>query len=264
LFPIILVPMFAVVFAKVCWRRGLIFLIAFAIPASAIGVVTGQALADRHESQRYFSENDQKSEEGLSGFLTSWRMNDVVFSGVYRNLKPSSKSTKEPWFVLTTNEQRVAIDRWIRQRSFGGRNPAFFMTRIATLLVFSVFYVWILVDTYRSEDAFPLRNEAWTLAVFLFLQPTVNPWYWVWVAPFTCFARHKGWMLISALLLVYYLRFWFQGSTHFDSLGEPYQAVGMFDHGVAWLEFAAIVMVIAWIRFGLTKPDLAGTAIKDF
>ena len=267
LFPIILLPLFVVVFSKVRWHRGAVFLIAFAIPASGICWLMGQALADRQESQLYFAQQGQPSQEGLGGFLSTWRMNDVVFSTLYRNLNPSSDSKQQPWFVLTANQQRQTLDRWGQQFRIGRSSPAFFLTRLVTLLIFFIVYGWILVRTYRNdspgEDRFPIGNIVWILTVFLFLQPTVNPWYWLWVVPFTCFANHKGWTLISGFLLVYYVRFWFKNVANFDFAGEPYQGVGMFDNVVAWAEFAAIAVVIGWIRFGRDRLVRGGQPDSD-
>ena len=50
------------------------------------------------------------------------------------------------------------------------------------------------------------------LAVFFFLQPTENPWYWLWALPFVCFARNRAWLLVSCWLFVYYVRFWLKYS----------------------------------------------------
>ena len=256
LFPVILLPLFVVGFAKVRWASALVFLIAFAIPAGGICWVMAQSMGDReHEQQHFAAKPDQQSKEGLAGFLGSWRMNDVIFSGIYRNLKPSSDTVDhEPWYVLLKNDHRTGFDQWLRQKSIGGANPAFAVSRLITLAVFGFFYAFMLYKTYRSEHSLAIENYVWVLTVFLFLQPTVNPWYWLWVAPLTCFANHKGWMFVSGLLMIYYLRFWFRGLPDSYSFGGgAYHGAGLFDHGVAWLEFAAIVAVILWIR--LTRSE---------
>ena len=257
LFPIILVPLFFVGFAKVRWTSAGIFLVAFAIPALAISWVTSQSLANRKHAQAQFTaqQSDQQSEEGLSSFLTTWRMNDVIFSGIYRNMKPDSGTVgSSPWYVLSSNDHRVRIDKWFRDRLIGGSNPAFFVTRLITLLAFAVAYAWILFTAYRSPHNFDVGKFVWLLVVFLLLQPTVNPWYWLWVAPLTCFTQNKGWLLVSGVLMVYYLRFWFEALPASYSLGGThYSGVGLFDHGVAWLEFAAILAVIAWFNLRRSK-----------
>ena len=181
-------------------------------------------------------------------------MNDVVFSGIYRNLKPDSERGSTPWFVVTSNDHRKSFVHWCQQRSIGGSNPAFFVTRLLTMSVFAMFYLWMLVRTLRSPHEFEIERFAWVMAVFLFLQPTVNPWYWVWVAPLACFTNSKGWLLVSGILSVYYLRFWFQDSSSEDSFGR---AARLFDHGVAWLEFAAILAVAIFCVVHSRKAKLA-------
>ena len=259
LFPIVLAPMFIVVFAKIRWATACCFLIAFMMTASGCLWIHYQGIVDRSIAQQYFDERspDQVSDEGLESFLSKWRMNDVIFSGIYRNLRPDSGDGSAPWFVVTPNVHRETIVNWCRQRFIGGDNPAFFLSRMVTMTVFLGFYSWLLLVTLRSSHELEIDRFAWVLAVFLFIQPTVNPWYWVWVAPLACFSNSKGWLVVSGLLSIYYLRFWFEdlplrGSTNDTS----FAGVGMFDYGVAWLEFAAILVVatFCFIRSHRVRP----------
>ena len=56
--------------------------------------------------------------------------------------------------------------------------------------------------------------------------------------------KNRGWILAGGLLLVYYSRFWFESLPEsFEIAG--YSGVGLFDHGVAWIEFAAVIGVLA-------------------
>lgn len=260
LFPIVLAPLFVVVFAKQRLAAAFFFIIALAIVMTSCLWIHHRGIADRTIAQQYFANSSagRVSNEGLGSFLSKWRMNDVVFSGIYRNLKPNSESGSVPWFVVTPNEQRERIVDWCRQRSIGSDNPAFFLTRLVTLAAFASFYTWMLLAAFRSSQGMQIERFAWVMAVFLFLQPTVNPWYWVWVAPLSCFSNSKGWLLVSGLLPIYYLRFWVQELPNNDSFSDTaYVGVGLFDHGVAWLEFAAILTVAIFCAIRSRKAKLA-------
>ena len=189
-----------------------------------------------------------KNREGLTAFLSSWRMNDVVFSGVYLNLKEVQRHAKQPpWFVLTSEEFRSGFCRFCDKHGFGGGDPAYAATRVVTLGLFSVFYLCQLLligrvdaDTDRSIIKL-LERIGWILIVFLFLQPTVNPWYLLWALPFCSFSNNRGWLLVSGALLVYYSRFWFKS---LSGGGTLYSGAGLFDHFIAWGEHLAVVIII--------------------
>ena len=246
LFPIVLFPAIFVTVAKFRWSKSMLFAGVFAVTTAA---VMWPIL------QHSLSETPDRK-DGISSFLSKWQMNDVVFSGIYYNLKPDRKSKKTnvsttPWFVVAPNESRVRTHDWVKK--MGSRNPAFTISRIVTVTAFLLFYVWQLLVLYRDKSNVRMERLTWILAVFLFLQPTVNPWYWVWVAPLACFSRNKAWLLVSGLLLIYYVRFWFKANAAAQEIGGiTYTAVGQFDHFVAWIEFAMIVavLVVAHVRYG--------------
>ncbi len=314
LFPIVLFPALFVSTARVGWSKSLVFGIAFAVaaglsfyPMYCSIIQTSQNIVPSARQQdvatattvNTLSQNDQgensfqsvaenqtesgkpqprielaSKKEGLTSFLSRWRMNDVIFSGIYLNLKPTAAAKSDlPWYVVTTSEFRAWAEQQWERLSPGSDNPAFSMTRVLTLGPFLLFYLWQLVAIYRgrstSEDtgaimsdqnpyASPLAGDGliessgsiqfnrlvWILVLFLFLQPTVNPWYWVWVAPLTVLTKNRGWILAGGLLLIYYSRFWFESlPATFEIAG--YSGVGLFDHGVAWIEFVAVFGVIA-------------------
>ncbi len=270
LFPIVLFPALFCTIARSRWSMAAWFALSFVATsflclwpmyqaisnvgheASSVSTVSKQAVAD--------------GKEGLSSFLTQWRMNDVIFSGIYFNLKPDNPDevdnrTGSPWFVVSSNEFRKQATRWWQSIGFGGTRPAFMLTRIVTMILFALFYVWQLIGIYwerEFETGVNFKRLTWIAVVFLFLQPTVNPWYWIWVAPLACLARDARWLLVAGCLLTYYCRFWFktiEGTYHFA--GTDYSGERLFDHGLAWIEFACIVAVVVWFYFSNRKRQPA-------
>ena len=123
--------------------------------------------------------------------------------------------------------------------------------------LFVLFYVWQLIRIYKETDpniGVNFKRLTWIAAVFLFLQPTVNPWYWIWIAPLACLSRNAGWLLVAGFLMTYYCRFCFMtidGTYQFA--GTDYSGEGLFDHGLAWIEFACIIVVLVWFHFSTKK-----------
>jgi hypothetical protein len=74
-----------------------------------------------------------------------------------------------------------------------------------------------------------------TAALFL-LSPAQFPWYFLWVLPFLVLRPRFSLLLFTALLPLYYLRF------HLKARG----AAAWFDHGVVWIEFVPVWILLAW------------------
>ena len=278
LFPVVLVPALVITIARVRWSTALLFGAVFvAVAGLSIYPMYYSVNQDEHggqtsdvvmsETRNWSDSSLPDKKEGLTSFLSHWRMNDVIFSGIYLNLKHSESDADGPWYVWTSSEFRKELTQFCETRSLGGENPAFRLTRFLTLGLFGLFYAWQLIAIYRKPlcqkppeaeeqnsigqgtptDPIQFERLVWVLAVFLFLQPTVNPWYWVWIAPLTVFSRNRGWLLVAGLLLTYYSRFWFDTFSTFTFAG--YSGVGVFDHGIAFIQFAAILVVIGLFRF---------------
>ena len=282
LFPIVLFPALMITIARFRWSTALLFATVF-VAAAGVSVYpmyhslhndqtskTELAPIEHQQREQLGSSTPNrgpstsgdlaaKKKEGLTGFFSKWRMNDVIFSGIYLNLKPAtSENVNSPWYVFTSQEFRQSVKRSCESLSFAGANPAFTLTRLLTLGLFSLFYLWQLIAIYQgprndkehdssTEQNSPIPIEferlVWVMAVFLFLQPTVNPWYWVWIAPLTVFSRNRNWLIVAGLLLTYYSRFWFKSISDSFSIAG-YSGVGLFDHGIAWIELGAIAAVI--------------------
>ena len=241
LFPIVLFPALLVSSARVGWSRGLLFGAAFSAAA-------GLSLYPMYHSINHAEQNDERravgqsvsedtteqtppihkkeestpqaddvnpfgpqlpgKKEGLTSFLSRWRMNDVIFSGIYENFKPTLVAKSDlpddqrfpAWYVISTPEFRSWAKQQWESRFPDSSNWAFSMARVLTLGPFCLFYLWQLVAIYRRRPAPESEGEestslefnrlVWILVLFLFLQPTVNPWYWVWVAPLTLSLIH--------------------------------------------------------------------------
>lgn len=192
---------------------------------------------------------------GIESFLDSWEMNDFLFMLVVENLKvaaptlPDEAIQPAPWFSVVNQDARIRIEetatKWTRRPC-----SAFQLTRLIMLAVFSVIIFWSCASILRNcEPQNFCRLGFVTIAWFWLLLPTQNPWYWSWAMPLVVFARSRIWLGMSAVTMLYYLRFYFE--CHFAGqfvLGTPYEGVRFFDLVVPWIEFGPILLILLLAR----------------
>ena len=260
LIPIVITPAILIYFLRFDWRCSVACGLACMLVAG--GTLYPMAGAKSHSAviadKDAGSESDPKlipaSKEGLGGFLTQWRINDVAFRFFYRNFRTDDR-TRTLWYVVFPKETARNATTWIRDRGLGGSSPAFFLARLVTIGIFGVVFLSQIRRFYSNSPSQFLNGLLMIVAMFLLLQPTVNPWYWVLVIPLTCFSNRIGWTLVSGFLLCYYSRFWFKISDpSIELFGRQYQGVEIFDHGVAWIEFACILLALL-LPFTIKSAD---------
>jgi alpha-1,6-mannosyltransferase len=90
----------------------------------------------------------------------------------------------------------------------------------------------------REERSFVWANFCVLGALFL-LSPVGNPWYFLWIVPFLCVFPLFSWLLLSGLLNLYYLSFYFI----YCDAAETFR-------WVIWLEYMPFYCcgVVAWWR----------------
>ena len=86
-------------------------------------------------------------------------------------------------------------------------------------------------------DGLDLCNRClWALAILFLLSPAQFPWYYVGLIPFLAIRPRVSLLLLTALLPLYYLRYFF--------LARGQAAI--FDYGIVWLEFLPVWTLLAW------------------
>jgi hypothetical protein len=75
-----------------------------------------------------------------------------------------------------------------------------------------------------------------TVAALFLLSPTQFPWYYVWLLPLLAIRPRASLLLLTALLPLYYMRFYYRarGSVEF------------FDYYVVWIEFVPVWCLLIW------------------
>ena len=200
---------------------------------------------------------DPDGDEGLTAFLSRWKMNDFLFMLLFENLQSDSAHAPDqrPWFVLIPAQNRDACcNAFVSATGLNREFVPFFIARSATLLLCLVIqgaWAW----KYRTSTQPKEWGEGIFLALawFWLLLPTQNPWYLTWAMPFLMFARNRTWWYLSGFAFVYYLRFGFRylwpDSAVLPTV-SPYTGVTMYDYVVVWLEFGPwfAVLFLTWIK----------------
>lgn len=247
LFPVILLPAMAVFVARQSLARGVLFSVVFAATSAVILLPMLRPVFSAHDSVGPAISDTTEAKDGAVEFFSQWRMNDTLFSCVYFNLKDADRAEERtPWFVFTGAEFRAHFEERFRALVWSSGNPAFLCARVLTLGVFCAFYLWQLRKLFTipcapesscgADCLLLLKQMGLVLTVFLLLQPTVNPWYFVWVMPVACFCTNGGWLIASGVMLGYYARFWFMDFQGKWSLGgATYEGVAIYDHIGVWI-----------------------------
>ena len=218
----------------------------------------------------------QHKTAGFAKFLREWEINDFVFMVVIENLKPperlSADGQKVPvpfartsWLQVTPPGFRTrTVDSCATTFSLPRNEVPFFVARTLTSVAFGIILLWMCVRLWRttSVDGF-LQTVFLTLAIFWFLSPTQNPWYWTWALAFIPFTKdNKAWLWVSGLTLIYYARFWFKSQfVGIPVAGTRYMGVDFFDYVITCAEFGPWLLWFAIVRTHRFVQDRAKSGV---
>ncbi len=137
--------------------------------------------------------------QGAAVFAEQWQTNSFLF----------------PFFLA------VAQKRWL--------------TTLIIATVLSGLVAGLLWKTDVDDEHSFLRKIFVTLGALFLLSPVANPWYFIWLAPFLCIFPSSAWILLSGLLGLYYLSFYF-----------IYQHTAETFRWVLWLEYLPFYGLLWW------------------
>ncbi len=105
--------------------------------------------------------------------------------------------------------------------------------RIFVSFVLVGWVAWVLrKEPTNAKDLW--EKGLFVVAAVFLLSPTQFPWYYVWLIPFLAIRPRFSLLLLTALLPLYYLRFYFLAHGN----------VNLFDHGIVWLEFVPVWILL--------------------
>lgn len=151
------------------------------------------------------------SDSGFVAYGQSWQRNDSAFGLL-------------AW--LTSQLLNLLSLEWLD----AGR-----LTRFAVALTLATAAVGINWKT--AEEPLEIARRFLFIAALLFLlSPTQYPWYFSWLLPFLAILPSQPLLLLTALLPLYYLRFFFE-ATEFQAAAEII---------LPWLQFGPVFALLAW------------------
>ena len=87
----------------------------------------------------------------------------------------------------------------------------------------------------RGDKEQFLRGCFFVIALLFLLSPVGNPWYFIWLVPFLCIFPRRSWLLLSGLLGLYYLSFYFFYRGELETF-----------RWVVWLEYLPFYGLLMW------------------
>lgn len=150
---------------------------------------------------------------GLLAFGQSWQNNDSLFK------------------LLVWGSQFIL--------EMVGKHPGHgqLMARILdlTLATGAIFYI---IARYVKQPRELFKKSLIILAATFLLIPTQFPWYYTWMLPFLAIGPRPSLLVLTALLPLYYLRYYF----------EPRGMISYFNYLVVWIEFVPvwILLLLEW------------------
>ncbi len=144
---------------------------------------------------------------GFSAYFGAWEMNDALFM----------------------------LPLWLWRGLSGGAPWAELATRISVGAVL-VALVFRLCRTPWDNPGQLARRWVLAVAALFLLSPTQFPWYYLWMLPLLALVPLRSLLLLTALLPLYYLRFYLEG----------HGLVNLFDYWIVWLEYLPVLALMAY------------------
>ncbi|MEM7009454.1 MAG: hypothetical protein AAF462_10010 [Thermodesulfobacteriota bacterium] len=108
----------------------------------------------------------------------------------------------------------------------------------ARFIVIGLIALWILFvtfgKTFKKSDLF--SKSLYIIAFAFLLSPTQFPWYYTWLLPLLAIKPRFSLLLLTALLPLYYLRYYF----------EPRGQIEIFNNLIIWIEFVPVWILLIW------------------
>ncbi len=215
LYPVVLFPFFL---KEQLQRRSEKFASPLALSALCASIFGGTILL----LYLPFLDIGTKVFSSLKSFGTFWQSNDSIFAILV-------------WFY------RDAL-------GFSPEGPVGFsydmpslLAKITVMALLGAVWSYLLIWSRRPEEnlehpSLPCIRHLFVLMGMIFcLSPVQNPWYLGWVVPFLCFFPMRSWILLTGVVGLYYLEFYFD-----------YQNLFQYIPVIPWVEYLPFYAMLAW------------------
>jgi hypothetical protein len=153
--------------------------------------------------------------DGLKAYSLYWQSNDSIFACLlffFKNL-PGDLSN----ITFLSNSL-----------------PVFLSKLTVVCILMGVLIKLLLKNISLIKDPQNLLKQFFILMALVFLlSPIQNPWYLCWVVPFLCFFPSRSWILLTGLVGLYYLDFYFD-----------YQEIQSWSPWIPWVEYLPFYVLL--------------------
>jgi alpha-1,6-mannosyltransferase len=149
------------------------------------------------------------SASGFEAYFSGWEMNDGLFM----------------------------LPLWLWRGLARGAQWAQLAARVTVGAILAVWVLWLCRSPWDNPGQLA-RRGLYAVAMLFMLSPTQFPWYFCWLLPLLALVPMRSLLLLTALLPIYYLRFYFDGQG----------MVEIFDNWIVWVEYLPVLamMVFEW------------------
>jgi alpha-1,6-mannosyltransferase len=113
------------------------------------------------------------------------------------------------------------------------------------IIAISLVSMALIINLKSIESPQALANKlVFIVAALFLLSPAQFPWYTIWFIPLLCFCANPAMLLLTALMPIYYLKFYFlfQGRPEF------------FEQTIVWFEYLPVILLLVVSTTGKLKP----------
>ncbi len=154
--------------------------------------------------------------DGLKAFTLYWQSNDSIFAILVFIFKSVSGGFANE--MILSNPLPIFLSK-------------FTVAITLTVVLFRLLYKGASLTQQPVEF---VRGLFWIMALVFLLSPVQNPWYLCWVVPFLCVFPARSWMILTGLVGLYYLDFYFD-----------YQELQPFSLWIPWVEYLPFYFLLA-------------------
>jgi hypothetical protein len=159
----------------------------------------------------------EKAFEGLKTYSMYWQSNDSLFALLLYFLKDIIELGVDAEIPVFGNS--MILGKSIMALVVLGS--------VATLLIKNI------PDADSTEEW--VRNLFIVMTLVFLISPVQNPWYLCWVIPFLCLFHSRSLILLTGLVGLYYLDFYFD-----------YQDLTQYSVWIAWFEYTPFYLYLIW------------------
>jgi hypothetical protein len=157
-----------------------------------------------------------KAFEGLQTYGIQWQSNDSLFALLLYSLND----------ILQLGGKVIPV--------FG--NSTILAKGFVFLVSISVVFYMLIRKTPDIDASLEwVKNLFITMVLVFLVSPVQNPWYLCWSVPFLCLFHWRSFILLTGLVGLYYLDFYFD-----------YQEITQYSIWIPWIEYTPFYLYLIW------------------